>query len=217
VKGGRNALELGKAAEHLTCADLIVSGYRCHLAGHGLPYDLVIDHADRLIRVQVKAASFARNVNMAGRAVRMAYSFNVRRRGKRGYRRLRDADCDLVALVALDIAIVAYLPLAEAGTTVQLYPPGYEFRGQYRRSRLESIAGFPIAHALARIGGRTPTGHMPNVDRGKLEFKGRRRTLVEWEGLTGISRYLISARLQRGWSVKDALTRPVRRPGGRRP
>ena len=37
-------LELGKAAEHLVVADLILSGYRAYLTEQGLPYDVVVDH-----------------------------------------------------------------------------------------------------------------------------------------------------------------------------
>ena len=35
-------LELGKAAEHLVVADLILSGYRAYLTEQGLPYDVVV-------------------------------------------------------------------------------------------------------------------------------------------------------------------------------
>ncbi len=45
-------LELGKAAEHLVVADLILSGYRAYLTEQGLPYDVVVDHEGRLYRVQ---------------------------------------------------------------------------------------------------------------------------------------------------------------------
>jgi len=31
-------LEIGKAAEHLVCADLILKGYRSFLADQGLPF-----------------------------------------------------------------------------------------------------------------------------------------------------------------------------------
>ena len=36
-------LEVGKAAEHLVCADLITSGYRAFLSDQGLPYDILVD------------------------------------------------------------------------------------------------------------------------------------------------------------------------------
>jgi hypothetical protein len=40
------ALELGKAAEHIVCADLILAGYRAFLADQGLPYDVVFDQGN---------------------------------------------------------------------------------------------------------------------------------------------------------------------------
>lgn len=76
-----NALELGKAAEHLVAADLILQGYRCFLSDQGLPYDLVVDMAGQLIRLQCKACCFPRNVNADGRTKRIAYGWAVRRRG----------------------------------------------------------------------------------------------------------------------------------------
>jgi hypothetical protein len=55
-----------------------------------------------------------------------------------------------------------------------------------------------------------------NVERGKLAFRGAHRSLVDWERVTGIGRRVISGRLRRGWSVKDALTRAVRRSSKKR-
>ncbi len=55
-------LEVGKAAEHLVVADLILSGYRAYLTDQGLPYDVVVDVGGRLYRVQVKATRGLRPV-----------------------------------------------------------------------------------------------------------------------------------------------------------
>lgn len=44
-----------------------------------------------------------------------------------------------------------------------------------------------------------------------IEFKGEKKTLAEWSEVTGISRMLISGRLDRlGWTIEEALTTPVR-------
>ncbi len=124
VAGTSKELELGKAAEHLVCADLILSGYRAYLSDQGLPYDIVIDLHGRLIRVQVKSTMASKNVNARGKNRRIAYSFGVRRRGKNGNQNLNDSDCDIVALVAIDIRTVAYMPISIVGQTVQIAPPG---------------------------------------------------------------------------------------------
>jgi hypothetical protein len=115
------ALEIGKAAEHLVCADLIIQGFRSFLSDQGLPYDLVVDVSEKLVRVQVKCACFARNVNASGRREHIAYMWSVRRRGrsKRGAR-LSLEHCDIVALVALDIREIAYVPVAACSETVTL-------------------------------------------------------------------------------------------------
>jgi hypothetical protein len=36
-------LELGKAAEHLVVADLLLQRYRAFLSDQGLPYDAIVD------------------------------------------------------------------------------------------------------------------------------------------------------------------------------
>lgn len=142
------AIELGKAAEHLVCADLILQGYRAFLSDQGLPYDVVVDLSGRLIRIQVKASCFARDMNRAGRNVRTVYSFWVRRRGKNGDQRLSNTDCDVVALVALDIRAVAYLPIQSVGTTFQIVPPGIEFEGARKRSRYGTFAFLTFSEAI---------------------------------------------------------------------
>jgi len=50
-------LEIGKAAEHLVCADLILKGYRSFLADQGLPFfgaesPYIVDVAPPLWAVQ---------------------------------------------------------------------------------------------------------------------------------------------------------------------
>jgi len=145
------AIELGKAAEHLVCADVILSGYRCYLSDQGLPYDVVVDVDSRLIRIQVKAVCFPRDMTSAIRAPRHGYTFSIRRRGKNGQSRLTDQDCDLVALVALDIRQIAYMPISEAAQTCQLMPPGWRSKGHYKQSKLSTIDCWPLEGALERM------------------------------------------------------------------
>ena len=151
VLNADNALEIGKAAEHLVCASIILSGHRCYLTDQGLPYDVIVDRDGFLIRVQVKATCFPKNMNMRGRAERIGYTFHVRRRGKNGSKRLNNDECDIVALVALDIQTIAYLPIGEVGQTVQFMPPGHSFRGRFKRTRGEAIDCFPFDDALERF------------------------------------------------------------------
>jgi len=182
------ALEIGKAAEHLVCADLILSGYRAFLSDQGLPYDVVIDNGNKLLRVQVKSCGSVSNVNAQGRVERLAYNFSIRRRGKDGKSdRLSDKDCDIIALVALDIRVIAYLPIAACKMTAQIPPPGYipstktNGGGWWR-----SIDQFPIAEAISGKldfydqSQREPHthckhGHELSGDNLRLTAKGHRR------------------------------------------
>lgn len=146
-----NALNIGKAAEHLVCADLLLSGYQAYLSDQGLSYDVVVDLGAALIRIQVKASCFARNMNSQGRTPRVGYTFFSRRRGKKGHLRLENSHCDIVAFAALDIRKIAYFPVVEVATTTQLHPPGYVFRGKYKRSKIFDISKYPFEDALGRI------------------------------------------------------------------
>jgi hypothetical protein len=152
-----SALEIGKAAEHLVCADLILSGYRAFLSDQGLPYDLVVDLNGKLIRIQVKATCFAKNINADGRAERIGYNFYVRRRGKNNSgERLNESHCDIVAMAALDIRKIAYLPIVEVGQTCQLMVPGFVFAGKFKRNRMHAIDGLPFEDALYRFSAGKP-------------------------------------------------------------
>jgi hypothetical protein len=148
---GFDALAVGKGAEHLVCADLLLGGYHAFLADQGSPFDVVAVARGLLWRIQVKATLRPINANAGGRAPNLVYRFNVRRRGK-GQRgeRLSALHCDLVAFVGLDQRVVGYLPLAEVAQTVSLFPPGYTFAGKFKRNRFVSIEGLTFEGALDR-------------------------------------------------------------------
>ena len=44
-----------------------------------------------------------------------------------------------------------------------------------------------------------------------LEMDGILHTISEWSDITGVRYSLIYNRVQRGWSLKDAITKPVKR------
>lgn len=44
-----------------------------------------------------------------------------------------------------------------------------------------------------------------------LKYDGKELCLAGWEEITGIKQSVISRRIRRGWSVKNALTVPVKR------
>ncbi len=44
-----------------------------------------------------------------------------------------------------------------------------------------------------------------------IKYKGRTQTIKEWAEETGMSPQCLLSRLRVGWSVRDALTKPVRK------
>lgn len=117
-------LEVGKTAEHLVCADLIMSGYRAFLSDQGLPYDILVDIEGTLLRVQVKSTRKPKNHGSSTRSM-PGYFFHLRRAGKGGRRRYPENAFDLYALVALDRQAVAYLPAFDCtNQTIALRVPG---------------------------------------------------------------------------------------------
>lgn len=144
------ALEVGKAAEHIVCADLILSGHRAFLTDQGLPYDVVFDHGGRLLRVQVKSTTRPRPV--PGRpGSGDNYSFNIRRAGKGGRRKIENGVFDLIALVALDIRVIAYIPVPDhVRQLIHLRVPGcHKAHGNKIHGNIDD---YPIEKALSEMG-----------------------------------------------------------------
>jgi hypothetical protein len=120
-------LETGKAAEHLVCCDLLLKGYNAFLSDQGLPYDIIVDLGFRLLRIQVKGTRRPKNP-MPGHRLSNGYFFGIRRAGKGGQRIYGDNECDMYALVALDIHAIAYFAVDDLRfQTVALRVPGIQY------------------------------------------------------------------------------------------
>ncbi len=132
-------------------ADLILQGYRAYLTDQGLPYDVVLDIDNKLLRIQVKATREHRAVPQR-RSHLPAYQFHVRRAGKGGRRRYRGTEFDLLAFVALDTRVIAYMPFTDGlRQIIILRPAGH--RPAKNATRRENIDQFPIKTALDRLNG----------------------------------------------------------------
>ncbi len=126
-----NELQIGKAAEHIVAADLILQGYSAWLTDAGLPYDVVVDINGVIKRIQVKATTKLIEVNSQG----PIYRFGTR---KAGGSRLATIDTfDFYAFVALDIKTIAYfdrnLMLSRSGQvkqTVDLKSKFVDYKGR---------------------------------------------------------------------------------------
>ena len=121
-------LQIGKAGEYLVCADLILRGYIAYPSEQGLPYDVVMDTGDRLLKIQVKSTLCPRVLpQRAGDS--KAYIFNIKRHGKNNSKKYSDNDVDIFALCALDTKKVGYLKNNEMPSTLNLRVDS--LRGEY--------------------------------------------------------------------------------------
>lgn len=137
-------LAAGTAAEHLVCADLLLNGWRAFLTDQNCPYDVAVEVAGRLIRVQVKSTRSQKRTPQRETHI-PAYLFYVRRAGKGGRRRYEDAEWDMLALVGLDIRRIAYMPPSRTAQTVFIRPPGAPGGKQFD--------DYPFDRALAEVTG----------------------------------------------------------------
>lgn len=101
-------LEVGKAGEHLVCADLILKGYKAYLSDQGLSYDIIIDAKNKLLRVQVKTTLQTTNIPQRRQNYK-SYKFNCRRCGKGGRKSYEENDFDLMAFICIEDNLIRYL------------------------------------------------------------------------------------------------------------
>lgn len=111
---------LGKAGEHIACADLFLGGWVATIASEGQGYDILAERGGRVVRVAVKATLNARQRRDGARD---AYVFHIHKRRPIPPRRQPYTidDCDVIALVAIDQKTVAYLPILTCPTIAWLY------------------------------------------------------------------------------------------------
>jgi len=110
---------IGLAGQYLTCADLIIKGFIAYPAAEGLPYDVVLDGKDCLLKVQVKTCWQASS-RLNEPAINKVYTYNFQHgRGKYVKGRYGKDEVDIFALVALDVRKVGYIKLEDAGTALR--------------------------------------------------------------------------------------------------
>lgn len=112
-------LQIGKAGEYLVCADLIIKGFIAFPSEQGLPYDVLLDTGEKLLKVQVKTTEKPRVVPQRACKSQM-YVFSIKRAGKDGKTRYNEEEIDLFALVCLDTKEVAYVKNKEMPTTINI-------------------------------------------------------------------------------------------------
>lgn len=103
-------LNLGRAGEYLAMADILLKGYQCFDSGQGVTYDLVMEHNNKLVKIQVKTTAKPKDwKSEVHQKSTQSYFFHTKRAGKNGARTYNENDFDLYALVMVDIKEVAYL------------------------------------------------------------------------------------------------------------
>ena len=112
-------LQIGKAGEYLVCADLIMKGFIAFPSEQGLPYDVLLDTGEKLLKVQVKTTEKARLVQQRNNPT-PAYVFSIKRAGSNGKTRYDEKEIDLFALVCLDTMQIGYLTNKEMPTTINI-------------------------------------------------------------------------------------------------
>lgn len=110
-------LEVGKAGEHLVCADLILKGYKAYLSDQGLPYDVIVDINNKLFKIQVKTTTHSSYIPQRKQNYK-SYKFYCRRCGKGGRKEYDYKDFDIMAFVCIEDNLIGYLKNEDVKTTM---------------------------------------------------------------------------------------------------
>ena len=121
-------LQIGKAGEYLVCADLIMKGFIAFPSEQGLPYDVLLDNGDKLLKIQVKTTEKPRIIPQRSNPI-PAYIFNVKRSGNKGKTRYNENEIDLFALVCLDTMKIGYVKNLDMPETINIRVD--ELKGTY--------------------------------------------------------------------------------------
>lgn len=130
-------LQIGIAGEYLVCADLILNGYVAFQSEQGLPFDVVLSHQNKLLKIQVKTTRKYKRTPQRITDIPV-YIFHIGNNGKMNRRkRYSKNDVDIFALVALDTKTISYIPFFDIQTTMIFRVP--EFRGKYHDEKSNQI------------------------------------------------------------------------------
>lgn len=110
----------GYLAELTVSADLAGGGYVSFPSAAFLRYDLIVEVDSRPVKIQVKS-NLSPKLRSCGDK-NPGYSFLINRRTRCNTPKYSAADYDILALVALDLGVVAYFHFSQAGlqSTIRL-------------------------------------------------------------------------------------------------
>ena len=98
------------------------------MAEEALPYDILLDVGQRIIKIQVKTTETYKLTNQ-WRGKTEAYVISVKRKGSNGSKRYQTNEIDIFAIVTLDTKQVGYILNEEMPTTINIRPD--KFKGMY--------------------------------------------------------------------------------------
>lgn len=106
-----NELQIGKAGEHLACADLLIQGYNAFLSDQGLPFDVLVELNGKVYRGQVKTVSrtYQYHSRKDGKTPHSQYRFTTRHGTTSKNRATELGEVDFYAFVVLPKKLVAYM------------------------------------------------------------------------------------------------------------
>ena len=131
-------LEIGKAGEHLVCADLIMKGYKAYLTDQGLPYDVIVDINNKLYRIQVKTTLHTSLVPQRKQNYK-SYLFNCRRCGRGGRKEYSNDEVDIVAFVCVEDNLIGYLKIEDVKSTMYFRTKKQEYFSNKQGRYLEDF------------------------------------------------------------------------------
>jgi len=126
-------IEVGRTAEYFTLFALAKQGFQCCLSAHQLPYDVVVDVGDMILRGQVKSTLRSRDYGKS----RSVYRFSMRCGSQAN--RPREVSCtDFYAFVGVEDELIAFIPTPELESSAL---PGMVKRMIELRSNTMQIPG----------------------------------------------------------------------------
>jgi len=140
-------LQIGKAGEHLVCADLILKGHIAFLSEQGLRYDVVLSVNNRLYKIQVKTTRKPQPIPQRKKRTEK-YLFYLRRCGVGGRRSYSETEVDIFAIVALDTKIIGYIKNSEVKQTMFFLPENGIVLTAKKTLSAKKISEYTIESAL---------------------------------------------------------------------
>ena len=114
-----NDLMIGVAGEHLVCFDLISRGFTCFMTEQGLPYDIIADINNKLVKIQVKTTRTHSEIPQRKNHY-PSYLFHIRRCGKGGKKLYSENDVDVFAVVCVETKQVGYVSADRIPSTLSV-------------------------------------------------------------------------------------------------